>query len=590
MPSLRSVMTTRVSVTLSRPKSVRKRSWVSGRGGTRFSRGKAMPVASAAPIAMPKLRRSRLPRNTTVGWRLWESMKSPTTPASCGPAGVDVWAGRCAGAATRAPAMRNGSPMCGISASLAMSTLLRGAWAPRAPAVSGPRRAKSNRAGRPDGVTHAEPEGEAEARGQQDRQRGPHDEVPETVRDVAEDHGPQRIAHEEDGAEDADHAPPPGLGSHVHQERRQRRIEEAVGGAGEQSGEEEKRHDGHGHVRPHEERQGGQKPGGDRQDEHGGNDGGAPPARVDEVSAAHAHSHRRDGVGGVEEAHAVHAQGQAECRQEGEHRPGAEAEEEGERHVEPQNLAEGRAQRDEPRSLAHIRRQDAAHPDNEPRRHAAQEHGQDEERVEAQAAHDDLPRDGRQRGPEEARDAVDAERPAATLHRYEIDHVHVVRDEEGGEAQSLNHAESGQQREVLGDEEGGRRDDEQTHAERQEKAAPDAVEPVADHGLAEDAGGAVDALDQADLGFRTAQALDVQRQEDETAETRHEEEIGERRPREGPAGDQLEPADHERCGPLSPRRRMAATMTRVTTISLAMIPVAMIFVAMIFVECSTHGE
>src|SRR6266540_3146459 len=347
MPCLRSVMTTRVSVTLSRPKSVRKRSWVSGRGGTRFSSGKAMPVASAAPIAMPKLRRSRLPRNTTVGWRLWESMKSPTTPASCGPAGVDVWAGRCAGAATRAPAMRNGSPMCGISASLAMSTLLRGAWAPRAPAVSGPRRAKSNRAGRPDGVTHAEPEGEAEARGQQDRQRGPHDEVPETVRDVAEDHGPQRIAHEEDGAEDADHAPPPGLGSHVHQERRQRRIEEA------------------------------------------------------------------------------------------------------ERHVEPQNLAEGRAQRDEPRSLAHIRRQDAAHPDNEPRRHAAQEHGQDEERVEAKAANDDLPRDERQRGPEE-----------------------------GGEAQSLNHAKSGQQREVLGDEEGGRRDDEQTHAERHEKAAPDAVEPV----------------------------------------------------------------------------------------------------------------
>ena len=72
-----------------------------------------------------------------------------------------------------------------------------------------------------------------------------------------------------------------------------------------------------------------------------------------------------------------------------------------------------------------------------------------------------------------------------------------------------------------------------------------------------------------------AQPLDVQRQEDEAAEARHEEEVRERRPREGPAGDELEPADHERCGPLSPRRRMAATMT---------------CVAMIRVKCSTRGE
>ena len=41
-----------------------------------------------------KLRRSRLPRRTTVGWRVWASMKSPTTPASCGPAGAGAWAGR----------------------------------------------------------------------------------------------------------------------------------------------------------------------------------------------------------------------------------------------------------------------------------------------------------------------------------------------------------------------------------------------------------------------------------------------------------------------------------------------------------------
>ncbi len=153
--------------------------------------------------------------------------------------------------------------------------------------------------------------------------------------------------------------------------------------------------------------------------------------------------------------------------------------------------------------------------------------------------------------------------------------MHVVRDEEGGEAKPLDGAEGGEQNQRMGHGEGGRGDDEQGHAERHEEAAPDTIEPVADQGLAQDAGGAVDALDEADLGLRATQALDVQRQEDETAEARHEDEIGEGRPREGNAGDDIEPADHERCGPLSPRRRMAATMTRV-----AMIPD----------ECSTRGN
>jgi len=102
----------------------------------------------------------------------------------------------------------------------------------------------------------------------------------------------------------------------------------------------------------------------------------------------------------------------------------------------------------------------------------------------------------------------------------------------------------------VADDECGRGDDEQGDAEPHEKSAPDTVEPKADHGLAEDAGGAVDPLDQPDLGLRPAQSVDVQRQEDETAEARREEEVGERRPREGPAGDELEPANHERCGPL----------------------------------------
>src|SRR3990170_2661093 len=163
-----------------------------------------MPVASAAPIAIPNTLRSRLPWRTRVGWRLVESRKSPITPASCGPAGAGVCAGRRAGAAARAAAMRSGSPMCGTRASLAILILLRGACAPSAPAVSGPGRAKSNRAGRPDGVANAETEGEHETGQQQERQRAPHDGIPQAVGDVPEDHGPQRVAHEEGGAEDAD--------------------------------------------------------------------------------------------------------------------------------------------------------------------------------------------------------------------------------------------------------------------------------------------------------------------------------------------------------------------------------------------------
>src|SRR6266498_2840332 len=147
-------------------------------------------------------------------------MKRPTTPASCGPAGAGAWAGTvAAGAAKSAPPRRNGSAMYGTRASFVMAILLLCAHAPRAPAVSGARSAKSNCARHPGRVSHAEPEGPSEARGQQRRQRGPHDGIPEAVGDVAEDDGSQRIAHEENGTEDADDAAPPRLGGHVHQKR-----------------------------------------------------------------------------------------------------------------------------------------------------------------------------------------------------------------------------------------------------------------------------------------------------------------------------------------------------------------------------------
>src|SRR5574341_1311819 len=85
MSSRKSLMTTRVSVTLSRPKSVRKRSCVSGRGGVTPWSGTAIPVASASPIAIASCRRSRLPWRTTVGcWERWSS-RTATTSTSGGP-------------------------------------------------------------------------------------------------------------------------------------------------------------------------------------------------------------------------------------------------------------------------------------------------------------------------------------------------------------------------------------------------------------------------------------------------------------------------------------------------------------------------
>src|SRR3990172_8852973 len=142
-----------------------------------------MPVASAAPIAIPNILRSRLPWRTTVGWRLFESRKSPTTPASCVPAGAGVCAGGGAGGGWGGAATRSGSPMYGTRASLAILILLRGACAPRAPAVSGPGRAKSNRAGRLDGVADAEAEGEHETGQQHKPQHAPHDGIPQAVGD-----------------------------------------------------------------------------------------------------------------------------------------------------------------------------------------------------------------------------------------------------------------------------------------------------------------------------------------------------------------------------------------------------------------------
>src|SRR5258707_480312 len=97
---------------------------------------------------------------------------------------------------------------------------------------------------------------------------------------------------------------------------------------------------------------------------------------------------------------------------------------------------------------------------------------------------------------------------------------------------------------------------------RKAAAAADPAEPESDERLEDNAGGAVHALDEADLRLRPSEPLDVEGQEDEAAEARHEHEVGEGGPGERSAADELEPANHGRCGPLSPRRKIAAPMAR----------------------------
>ena len=78
--------------------------------------------------------------------------------------------------------------------------------------------------------------------------------------------------------------------------------------------------------------------------EHRRDDHGARPAQVDELSADQPHEHRRDRVGGVEEAEAAHAEVLRERRQEGEDRPRAQAEAEHQPHVQSPQLAQAVAE------------------------------------------------------------------------------------------------------------------------------------------------------------------------------------------------------------------------------------------------------
>ena len=243
--------------------------------------------------------------------------------------------------------------------------------------------------------------------------------------------------------------------------------------------------------------------------------------------------------------------------------------------MQSQHVLEPVAEHLEAGAGTHVRRLDAPRAGDEEGGHAAQQYREEKEPAKAQIVDHDLARDRSEGGAEEAREAVDAERPAAALHGHQAHHVHVVGHEERGEADPLEHAQEGQERQRLGDDEARGGDHQEDHAQDHEGAPPHSVEPEPDHGLAEDADRAVGPLHDPDLPLGAAQPVDVEGKQDEAVEAGHEEEAGEGRLGKGPAEEKLRVPDHVRCGPLSPRRRMAATM----------IPGAV----MIRVECSTRS-
>src|SRR5215468_3670567 len=134
-----------------------------------------MPVASAAPMPMAKLRLSRLPWSTMAGCCPLGSTKSPTTRASWGPVAGGVWAGRCAGDVTSIATASSGSAILDARESVAIIVLLARMTGPRASAVSGPDESKSTRGDELAAPARAQTEGQDEARDDEQREHAPHD-------------------------------------------------------------------------------------------------------------------------------------------------------------------------------------------------------------------------------------------------------------------------------------------------------------------------------------------------------------------------------------------------------------------------------
>ena len=100
----------------------------------------------------------------------------------------------------------------------------------------------------------------------------------------------------------------------------------------------------------------------------------------------------------------------------------------------------------------------------------------------------------------------------------------------------MKHADDGEQRNRgrRGGQERG--DDDEGDAHEHEGPPADSVRPRADQRLADDADRVVETHDGADLDLRPAEGRDIQWQQDEAVQAQEEEEVADRRPKEGIVG------------------------------------------------------
>ena len=258
--------------------------------------------------------------------------------------------------------------------------------------------------------------------------------------------------------------------------------------------------------------------------------------RVDQPAAEHTHADRGDGERGVEEREGLDTEAVGERRQEHEDRAGAKTEEEGHRHVPVAELIEAAALPERSGQRRRPAGATARQPPHEPGRHEGQGGGQPEERAKSELAHDRFTDERRDGGRDEARDAVDAERPAPPLGRRQVENVGIVRHEEGREADALEAAYDGEHRNRRRGGRQHRRRHDEAGAHEHEGPPAERVHPRAHERLTQDAHRVENPHDEADLDLGTAGVLDVERQEDEAVQAQEKKEVGDGRLHESLVG------------------------------------------------------
>ena len=368
--------------------------------------------------------------------------------------------------------------------------------------------------------------------GEQDAQDGEHRAVADRVGQVAEARGPPGLAHQDEGHEHADDTSAALGRGHIHHERGERRVEEAMRGAAQDARQHEEG-SGRKACASHDRVQAGEQHGGAGLKHHRRNDHGPAAGGVREAAGGRPQDEGRHRVGDREGADPSDPQVDRVGREEREHHalPEPEGRAEGHRQAGRRNNPAQEARQPLARHKARRRRE------AEPRRDDAGQEGEgrrgQKESAEAGSLHQQLAERGTHRAGDEARDPEDPEGLAAPVRRSQVHDDREVRDEEDREGGPLEGAQHRKPPERIRDgREGERHRRGENRPPHEEGPAPATVDPRADEGLNDDRGGAEARHDQPQLTVGRAEAAEVERQQDEGPEPGEEEEIRDRRRQE----------------------------------------------------------